>query len=63
MVFFRHLVGADEDADKVLQKALQKLQAERVVVKRPLKAPCLLKKPMSQIEGKLVRFDIYGAYS
>lgn len=62
MVFFRHLVGSDEDAEQVLQMALQKFKAERVVVKRPLKAPFLLKKPSSQIVGKLIRFDVYGVH-
>lgn len=61
MVFFRHLVGDDSDATQVLETALQKSGVKRVVVKRPIKAPFLQqKKPESQIEGKLVRFDIYG---
>jgi 16S rRNA (guanine1516-N2)-methyltransferase len=60
MVLFRNLVGADEDADQVVQKALQTKGAQRLVIKRPIKAPVLFKKPESQVEGKLVRFDIYG---
>jgi 16S rRNA (guanine1516-N2)-methyltransferase len=60
MVFFKTLVGADEDAEKVLELALASKKASRVVVKRPLQAPFLLKKPESKIEGKLIRFDIYG---
>lgn len=60
MVFFRHLVGADLDADEVVQQAVRFKGVSRVVVKRPMKAPTLYKKPESQIEGKLVRFDIYG---
>lgn len=60
MVFFRHLVGADLDADEVVQCAVRRKGVSRVVVKRPIKAPALYKKPESQIEGKLVRFDIYG---
>ena len=60
MVFFRHLVGADLDADEVVQAAVRRKGVSRVVVKRPLKAPTLYKKPESQIEGKLVRFDIYS---
>lgn len=60
MVFFRSLVGADLDADEVLQLAIRQKEVQRVAVKRPLKAPTLYKKPESQIEGKLVRFDIYG---
>lgn len=60
MVFFRHLVGADLDADEVVREAVKRNGVSRVVVKRPMKAPTLYKKPESQIEGKLVRFDIYG---
>lgn len=60
MVFFRHLVGADLDADEVVQQAVCRKGVSRVVVKRPMKARTLYKKPESQIEGKLVRFDIYG---
>ncbi len=60
MVFFRHLVGADLDADEVVQQAVRRKGASRVVVKRPMKAPTLYKMPESQIEGKLIRFDIYG---
>ncbi len=63
MVFFRNLVGSDSDAAQVLQLALQQKSVRRVVVKRPIKAPFLLKKPHSQIVGKLVRFDIYGITS
>lgn len=63
MVFFRHLVGADLDADQVVQQAVRRNGISRVVVKRPMKAPTLYKKPDSQIEGKLVRFDIYRVES
>lgn len=61
MVFFRQMVGSDEDASEVLAFALQKQGVHRVVVKRPLKADWLGgRKPQSSIEGKMVRFDIYG---
>lgn len=59
MVFFKSLVGDDGDAESVLQQALRLPHVKRVAVKRSLKAPELLK-PMSQVKGKLVRFDIYG---
>lgn len=59
MVFFRNLVGHDEDALKVLEVAIRCKGIKRVVVKRPIKAPALLK-PMSSTSGKLIRFDIYG---
>lgn len=62
MVFFRNLVGADEDALNVLREALLIRSVKRVVVKRSIKAPVLLK-PQSEVKGKLVRFDLYaGAY-
>ena len=60
MVFFKHLVGADDDASKVLKAAIGLNGIKRVVVKRPLKAPYLDSKPVACIEGKLIRFDIYG---
>ncbi|MGZ3690431.1 MAG: class I SAM-dependent methyltransferase [Pseudobdellovibrio sp.] len=60
MVFFKGLVGTDEDAAQVLQRALSLKKFKRVVVKRPLKAPELLMKPTGSVDGKLIRFDIYG---
>lgn len=62
MVFFRNLVGSDDDASQVLEAAMGYKNAKRVVVKRPIKAPQLLK-PHSSTEGKLIRFDIYGVRS
>lgn len=59
MVFFRNLVGSDDDASQVLEAAMSFNGAKRVVVKRPIKAPQLLN-PHSSTEGKLIRFDIYG---
>ncbi len=59
MVAFHDLVGKDEDADALLEKALAKANY-RVVVKRSRKAPFLAGKPPSyQLEGKSSRFDIY----
>lgn len=59
MRFFRDLVGKDEDADLLLQQALD-LASHRVVVKRPRKAPCLAgRAPNLSLEGKANRFDIY----
>ena len=62
MVFFKNLVGNDADAEDVLSAALSVKGIKRVVVKRPIKAPALLK-PHSSTEGKLIRFDIYGVHS
>ena len=60
MVFFKNLVGSDEDAAEVLTTALAKASIHRVVVKRPLKAGFVGDQvPQSQIKGKLIRYDIY----
>lgn len=58
MVFFRNLVGRDEDALQILEYAIRKPGVKRVAVKRPVKAPALLK-TATTICGKLVRFDLY----
>jgi 16S rRNA (guanine1516-N2)-methyltransferase len=59
MAAFHHVVGKDEDADSLLEKALAKANY-RVVVKRPRKAPFIGNKtPSYQLEGKSSRYDIY----
>jgi 16S rRNA (guanine1516-N2)-methyltransferase len=59
MAAFHHVVGKDEDADSLLEKALAKANY-RVVVKRPRKAPFINNKtPSYQLEGKSSRYDIY----
>ena len=50
--------GRDEDALQILEYAIRKPGVKRVTVKRPVKAPALLK-TATTIEGKLVRFDLY----
>ncbi|QLB13774.1 16S rRNA (guanine1516-N2)-methyltransferase [Bisgaardia hudsonensis] len=60
MRVFQHLVGADLDADDLLEPAL-KLAQKRVVVKRPYYAGFLGKKaPHFSRETKNHRFDIYS---
>jgi 16S rRNA (guanine1516-N2)-methyltransferase len=60
MAAFHHIVGKDEDADSLLEKALVKAHY-RVVVKRPRRAPYVGDKiPSYQMEGKSSRFDIYA---
>lgn len=62
MIFFKNLVGADEDAVEILDLALKTKKFKRVVVKRPLAAPALMSqefKPTGQIKGKIIRYDIY----
>lgn len=59
MAAFHHVVGKDDDADSLLEKALTKA-LYRVVVKRPRKAPFIADKtPSYQLEGKSSRYDIY----
>lgn len=59
MRVFQSLVGADDDADGLLEPA-RKLAGKRVVVKRPDYAPWLNEqKPTMVIETKKNRFDVY----
>lgn len=59
MRVFQGVVGADEDADNLLEVALNAAQY-RVVVKRPDYAPFLNdQKPTMSIETKNNRFDVY----
>ncbi|MCK3658004.1 DNA polymerase I [Pasteurellaceae bacterium Pebbles2] len=59
MRIFQHLVGADLDADQLLEPAL-KLAQKRVVVKRPDYAESLAEKaPHFNRETKNHRFDVY----
>lgn len=59
MVFFKNLVGHDEDAINIVNLAIEKKLFKRFVVKRPLTADSF-KKPAGSIEGKIIRYDIYG---
>lgn len=57
----RAIVGDDRDAADLLQSALA-YEAKRVVVKRPLLAPCLAgPTPDMNIKSKKNRFDVYLA--
>jgi 16S rRNA (guanine1516-N2)-methyltransferase len=59
MQYLQALVGPEVDADALLTVALS-LKPGRVVVKRPLKARCLLdKKPNFVLTLAAYRFDIY----
>ncbi|WP_427981940.1 class I SAM-dependent methyltransferase [Agarivorans sp.] len=60
MRIFQHLVGADSDADELLQQALN-IASKRVVVKRPSTAtPLAGKAAANQLSTKTHRFDIYS---
>jgi 16S rRNA (guanine1516-N2)-methyltransferase len=57
----RELAGADEDAHVLLEHAFGKA-LERIVVKRPKRAPFLgSKEPSYQCKGNSTRYDIYLA--
>lgn len=62
MVFFKNLVGSDNDAADVVGQILKLKNIKRLAVKRPLQAPPLMA-PNGQIKGKLIRYDIYGVNS
>jgi 16S rRNA (guanine1516-N2)-methyltransferase len=62
MLFFKDLVGNDEDGFLTLQTALQSQKFKRIVVKRPMSAEPFKSehiKKSGSIEGKIVRYDIY----
>lgn len=59
MRVFQHLLGPDQDADKLLAPAL-KIAKHRVVIKRPDTAPWLNnQEPNMAISSKKHRFDVY----
>lgn len=59
MRFFHEVVGEDPDSGELLAIALQRA-TERIVVKRPLRAPTLNeRKPDFDIRGKAIRYDVY----
>ncbi|MDI3323175.1 class I SAM-dependent methyltransferase [Pontibacterium granulatum] len=59
MRVFRPVVGDDTDAEELLEAALG-IAENRVVVKRPRKAPTIgSRAPSYQLEGKSSRYDIY----
>lgn len=60
MQIFKTVVGEDPDAATNLADILN-LNFKRVVVKRPLKADVLVRKPDHQFLGKAIRYDVYMA--
>ena len=59
MQILRDLTGGDEDADLLLEPALA-CARQRVVVKRPLRAPWLGKlEPSMSLRSTQLRFDVY----
>lgn len=59
MQILQHLLGKDENSEALLDTALNYAR-ERVVVKRPVHAPCLTEtKPATSIHSKKTRYDIY----
>ena len=63
MLAFQQLIGGDTDSDSLLD-ICRKIAKKRVVVKRPIKAPCLNDcKPSYTMKMKKHRFDVYGCTS
>ncbi len=61
LLMLQHLIGHDDDADRLLEAALQICRL-RVVVKRSRHSPCLGGLPPSfQYRGRSTRFDVYLA--
>jgi 16S rRNA (guanine1516-N2)-methyltransferase len=58
MRIFREVVGKDQDALEVFQKALAK-KCKRLVVKRPRQSASLGIEPSVQYIGKSTRYDVY----
>lgn len=59
MVIFKNLVGSDIDGSEVVKYVVENKIFKRFVVKRPLQAEAFVK-PSGAIEGKIIRYDIYG---
>ncbi|MBI2337290.1 MAG: class I SAM-dependent methyltransferase [Deltaproteobacteria bacterium] len=62
MQMLEALVGEDPDAEELLEVSL-KHATQRVIVKRPIYAPPLLKAPHFSNPGKTTRFDIYPTHT
>lgn len=59
MRIIRDIVGADEDVESLFEIAVHSAR-ERVVVKRPARAPTLTKlKPNFVVQGRRNRYDVY----
>jgi 16S rRNA (guanine1516-N2)-methyltransferase len=58
MRIFRSIVGKDQDAISIFQKALSK-KPKRLVVKRPKQSIHLSQKPSVEYIGKSTRYDVY----
>ena len=59
MRVFQELVGDDDDSAELLPVARRRAM-ERIIVKRPVRAPLLAdSEPDFQISGKTVRYDVY----
>lgn len=58
----RLVAGDDPDADELLRVALA-VARSRVVVKRWLRAPVLLRRPAFSYKGRSIRYDVYPCAS
>jgi len=60
MVMFKNLVGLDLDAEDIVQYAVDHKIFKRFVVKRPVSSTGF-GRPNGNIEGKIIRYDIYAS--
>jgi 16S rRNA (guanine1516-N2)-methyltransferase len=60
MQFFQRLLGEEQDAGSLFEVA-RAVARQRVVVKRPVKAPPLVPEPSYRVQGGRVRWDVYLA--
>ncbi len=58
MRYLQTVVGFDEDSEELIALCLTRA-LQRVVVKRPVNAPWLIKKPDFDYKGRSHRFDVY----
>ncbi len=58
MRIFRSLVGTDQDANEVFNRAMS-IKPKRLVVKRPKQSVYLSQKPGVEYIGKSTRYDVY----
>lgn len=61
MRIFRNMVGKDEDAREVFQKAAE-IGPKRLVVKRPRHSEVLFGTPSVEYVGKSTRYDVYFSF-
>ena len=59
--FLQQMVGTDQDVETLVSAALKHAK-HRVVVKRPLHSPIIVKQPTHQYKARAHRFDVYSVF-